>query len=195
MSIYGRWCIFTSSPFPDTPNTFDRKTHLVLIYLSEISFPQKEMKKGSPSQISHGTQARMVGELMRRDEWISLCFEPSSLCHCFPSFISSPFLSSSQSRLRREIFSIHFSKKISSVVSFPSLCAGDVFLKGEVPRKKADLLFFFPTLLHLFFEFYVTPSAAVWQCCKKSCLHCSFIVKHQRSLICQFRGLFCVNSS
>lgn len=156
------------------------------------------MKKGSPSsssktQISHGTQAWMVGELMRRDEWISLCFDPSCLCHCFPSFISSPFLSSSQSRLRREIFSIHFSKKISSVVSFPSSCAGDVFLQWEVPHKK--LIYFFFPHSHLFFEFYVTRSAAVRQCCKKSCLHCGFIVKHQRSLICQFRGSFCINSS
>lgn len=148
------------------------------------------MKKGSPSssktQISHGTQAGMVGELIRRDEWISLCFDPSSLCHCFPSFISSPFLSSSELRLRREIFSIHLSKKISSVVSLPSSCAGDVFLRGDVPRKKL-IYFFFHTLTPL--------CAAVWQCCKKSCLHCSFIVKHQRSLICQFRGSFCINSS
>lgn len=145
---------FASSPFLDTTNTSDSIGKPILYWFGVKSlFLRKRWKKALPplprAQISHGTQAWMVGELTRSDEWISLCFDPSSLCHCFPSFISSPFLSSSQSRLQREIFSIHLSKKISSVVSFPSSCAGDVFLKGEVPRKKL-IYFFFHTLTRLF---------------------------------------------
>lgn len=113
----------------------------------------------------------------------------------FPSIIafhhlSAVFLDSSQSLPWREIYGIHLKKKISSLVSSFSSCTGDVFPKWKisVPGPARSWSTF-----NLFLGFYVTPSTQFDSAVKSlSCLQCSFNIKHQRTLICLFKSLFCI---